>query len=109
MHGARPYLQAWNLTFVDFSDPEDMFDLLIDYVTDARSEAADSRRREFLSTLLASLEELGDDFAGMLPPSGSLPCASCTARSRPSPRTTRWSQHLEDCAAELERLGGQGS
>jgi len=92
------------MAFVDFSDPEDMFELLVDYVTDELSEADDSGRRKFLSGLLDSLGEMQDQFAGMTP-----------ARRIDALRELHRSvdaefegdpvvQHLEDCAAELERL-----
>jgi hypothetical protein len=92
------------MAFVDFSDPEDMFGLLIDYVTDELGEAEDPGRRKFLSGLLDSLSELQDQFLTMT-----------AARRIDALRELQRSvdaqfeadpvvQHLEDCAAELERL-----
>ncbi len=96
------------MAFVDFSDPEDMFDLLVDYVTDERSEAEDPARRRFLSGLLESLGELQDDVS--LPPPQRIAALrslhqSVDAQFEDDPVV----RHLEDCAAELERLSERGS
>ena len=85
-----------------------MFDLLVDYVTDERSEAEDPARRRFLSGLLDSLAELQDDFPADAARQNRSPCASCTARSS-GVRGDPVAQHLEDCAAELERLSERAS
>lgn len=94
------------MAFVDFTDPEDMFDLLLDYVTDELSAAADARRRRFLAGLLDSLAELTDRAASMAP-------AQRIASLRDLQRSVDNEfeddpvvQHLDDCAAELERLAG---
>jgi hypothetical protein len=97
------------MTFVDWSDPEDMFALLIEYVTDERSEADDAGRRRFLSGLLDSLAELQEQF----------PRLSATKRIAALRELHRGidqefegdpvAQHLEDCAAELERLNESGT
>jgi hypothetical protein len=92
------------MAFVDFSDPEDMFGLLIEYVTDELSDAEDSGRRKFLSALLESLAELQDEFA-------AIPLARKVESLRRLHRSVDAEfendpvvQHLEDCAAELERV-----
>ena len=93
------------MAFVDFSDPEDMFALLIDYVTDERSAAEDPQRRRFLSGLLDSLAELqGRVPSADFQPRESSPCARCTARLESEFECDPVAQHLEDCAAELERV-----
>ena len=97
------------MAFVDFSDPEDMFGLLIDYVTDARSEAADPARREFLSGLLGALEELQDEFAAMTPAQQSASLRELHRSLESGFAADPVAQHLEDCAAELERLGERDS
>jgi len=90
------------MAFVDFSDPEDMLDLLLDYVTDELSEAEDPARRRFLSALLQSLGELQDD--SLLPPQRIAALRalhrSVDAEFEDDPVV----RHLEDCATELERL-----
>ena len=92
------------MAFVDFSDPEDMFELLIDYVTDERSEANDSGRRKFLSGLLDSLGELEGQFADL---TAARRIDALRELHRAVPAEFEGDpvvQHLEDCAAELERL-----
>lgn len=45
------------MTFIDWSDSEEMIGLLIEYVTDERNEShADPKRQKFLSDLLADLQ-----------------------------------------------------
>jgi hypothetical protein len=92
------------MTFIDWSDPEDMFGLLLEYVTDERSEAEDSGRRSFLSGLLDSLAELQEQFPGL---AAGARIESLRALQRSIDRefeSDPVAQHLEDCAAELERL-----
>ena len=44
------------MTFIDWSDPEGMFGLLIEYVADERNESVgDSVRQKFLTQLLIDL------------------------------------------------------
>ena len=54
--------QEETVAFIDWSDPEEMFGLLVEYVTDEGAEAEDSRRRNFLSKLRRKLEELQERF-----------------------------------------------
>ena len=92
------------MAFVDFSDPEDMFALLIDYVTDERSEAEDPQRRRFLSGLLDSLAELQERFP-VLTPTRRIESLRALHRSLETEfECDPVAQHLEDCAAELERV-----
>ena len=96
------------MAFVDFSDPEDMFGLLIDYVTDELSDADDSKRRTFLSGLLESLAELQDEFSA-LPAARQIESLRALHRAvDPEFEADPVVQHLEDCAAELERLSDRG-
>jgi hypothetical protein len=44
------------MTFIDWSDSEEMIGLLIEYVTDTRNESPDAKRRTFLNDLLKDLE-----------------------------------------------------
>ncbi len=47
------------MTFIDWSDPEEMLGLLCEYVSDARNDAeADPARAESLGSLLHDLTEL---------------------------------------------------
>jgi hypothetical protein len=92
------------MAFVDFSDPEDMFGLLIDYVTDERNEAEDPRRRGFLSGLLSSLAELHERFAGLTAVQRIEALRELHRSLDQELEGDAVAQHLEDCAAELERL-----
>ena len=92
------------MAFVDFTDPEDMFDLLVDYVTDELSEAEDSRRRRFLCGLRDSLAELTDPFAGMTAAQRIASLRELQGSVDTEFETDPVVQHLDDCATELERL-----
>jgi hypothetical protein len=92
------------MTFVDWSDPEDMFGLLIDYVTDERSESEDPRRRTFLSDLLSSLAELHERFAGLTAVQRIEALRELHRSIDQEFESDPVAQHLEDCAAELERV-----
>jgi hypothetical protein len=92
------------MAFVDFSDPEDMLDLLIDYVTDERSETSDPQRRRFLSGLLDSLAELQEQFSGMTAIQRVASLRELHRSLDAQFESDPVAQHLEDCAAELEHL-----
>jgi hypothetical protein len=92
------------MAFVDFSDPEDMFDLLIDYITDERGETEDSRRRRFLSGLLNSLADLQEQFAGLTAAQRIESLRELHRSIDAEFESDAVAQHLEDCAAELERI-----
>lgn len=92
------------MAFVDFSDPDDMFALLTDYVIDERSEAEDPQRRRFLSGLLDSLADLQEQFPG-LTAAQQIKCLRELHRSIDAEfESDAVAQHLADCAAELERI-----
>ncbi len=92
------------MSFVDFSDPADMLELLVEYVTDELSEADDRGRRRFLATLLEGVTRLQEGSATLSP-------AQCLRMLRELEAGVDAEfgedpvvQHLEDCAAELARL-----
>lgn len=92
------------MAYVDWSDSEDMFGLLVDYMYDARSDADDARRRSFLSGLITHLEALQERF-------DALPAAAVVSRLREieSSIDEEFEQdpvveHLKACADELERI-----
>jgi hypothetical protein len=92
------------MSFIDWSDPDDMFGLLLDFVTDELSEADDPDRREFLSGLLHALSQLQERFSALTAPEQiealrAIPF-SIDAEFASDPVV----QHLEDCATELERV-----
>jgi hypothetical protein len=94
------------MTYIDWSDAEDMFGLLVDFVHDARSETADRGRRSFLSRLMADIEALREQFE-------KLPGAEIASRLREIQNSLDGEfaddpvvMHLKECADELERVEG---
>lgn len=56
------------MTFIDWSDPEEMLGLLLEYVADERAEAREDRERvSFLDEIHAELTDLCDKGRGMSP------------------------------------------
>ncbi len=96
------------MTFVDWSDPEDMFGLLIDYVTDELSEADDPARQEFLSAILHSLSQLHQRFSSLSAPEQINALRAIPFSVEDEFASDPVIQHLEDCALELERLDEGG-
>jgi hypothetical protein len=97
------------MTYIDWSDSEDMFGLLIEYLYDARSDAEDSGRRSFLSRLIADLEVLQERFH-------ALPGIEAVSRLRDIHNSIDEEfaedpviEHLAACADELERINSQSA
>lgn len=92
------------MVYIDWSDSEDMFGLLVDYVYDARSDADNARRRSFHSGLIAHLEALQERFDA--PPGAEVISrlreieSSIDEEFRQDPVV----EHLRACADELERI-----
>jgi hypothetical protein len=91
--------------FVDFSDAEDMLELLVEYVTDECSGAEDPQRRRFLSGLLESVTQLQEGAATMSAAERIECLRDLHASVDPEFGADPVVQHLQDCAAELTRLG----
>jgi hypothetical protein len=92
------------LSFIDWSDPEDMFGLLVEYVMDEQNEAEDSKRRRFLSGLKRQLEEMQELFVN-LPPAEAVNALRAIHRSVAKEfENDPVAQHLEACASELQRI-----
>ena len=93
------------MTFIDWSDPEEMLGLLTEYVADARNDSrADTARERFLAALLNDLTELT-----------RLSGAASLAETMNGLRRVHESHandlagdpvflHVEDCIAELDRI-----
>ena len=97
------------MTYIDWSDSEDMFGLLIDYVYDASGDAEDSRRGGFLSRLITDLELLQEQF-------DALSGAETVSRLRDIHGSIDEEftedpvvEHLAACADELERISAQSA
>ena len=91
------------MSYIDWSDPEEMFGLLVEYVSDERA-GSDAVRRRFLGSLLRRLLELQDRFHSLAAPEQlralrSL-CTSVSADDADDPVI----EHLHACVEELERI-----
>jgi hypothetical protein len=97
------------MTFIDWSDPEEMLGLLAEYVADERAgEGEDRERAEFLDDLGAALMDL-------VPQAQEWSVLEVGERLRelrdsqaPEFRGDPALVHLEDCIQELERIAAEG-
>jgi hypothetical protein len=95
------------MSFIDWSDPEEMLGLLCEFVADARGESPyDRERQRFLSELSNALEELN----GV---SSEISLQEATARLHEIRDVTDLEfaddpvvGHVSDCIDELERIAG---
>ncbi len=84
------------MTFIDWSDSEEMIGLLIEYVADKRNEShEDPKRQKFLSDLLADLTKQQINFDRLQKIYESID---------PEFRNDEVVIHVHDCIEELERL-----
>jgi hypothetical protein len=97
------------MSLIDWSDAEEMFGLLLDYVADEEHAAQDAERRRFLTQLRARLEEMHDGFA-------RAPSSEAVSALRAVHRAIDAGYehdvvvgHLGDCVHELERIAGSGT
>lgn len=93
------------MTFINWSDSEEMLGLLIEFVADERSESqGDLPRRTFLTDILGQLTELSDRFA-------SLPANDVIDQLRAIRESMAGefdgdpiTAHVDACIGELERI-----
>ena len=92
------------MSFIDWSDPEEMLGLLVDYVADEHGNAEESTRRAFLSRLREQLEELQESFEAL--PLAEVITALRTIRGSVSDEfeTDLVVEHVSACVEELERV-----
>lgn len=95
------------MSFLDFSDSEEMFGLLLDFVTDAEAGCRDDPdRQRFLSDLrnaLRALEEGGTDPGSPDLVEGLRELYAAIDREFMDDPVAG---HIRDCMEELERLDG---
>lgn len=93
------------MTFIDWSDPDEMLGLLSEYVADERSDAwGDPARESFLADLSAGLTELIDRLDEMSPDE-LIEGLRALHRSQPEQfRDDHVLAHVEACIEELERI-----
>lgn len=98
------------MTFIDWSDPEEMFGLLQEYVADAKGESGgDGPRRRFLARLSAELDRMGRRFDSMSR-SALIERLRTLHRLQPGELVDDpVLEHLADCIEELERIENEGA
>ena len=88
------------MSYIDWSDPEEMFGLLVEYVSDERGDS-DAARLRFLDSLLRPLRELQDRFHGLSAAEQVLAllsiCNSVNAEDEDDPVV----EHLHACVEAL--------
>ena len=93
------------MPFIDWSDPEEMFGLLIEYITDEKSESSiDRERHKFLSSLLNELIGLNNRLKGSSGTELIDELRKMYTSVDPEFKTDPVILHLNDCIEELERL-----
>ena len=93
------------MTFIDWSDSEGMFGLLLDFIADQRAECQqDAERHQFMSELLAQLKAVEARLA-------EVPASAVIQRLRDAHESVGPEflddpamVHLRDCIEELERV-----
>ena len=91
------------MSFLDWSNPEEMLGLLIEYVADERRDAREPARRVFLGELHGKLSDLGDRFDAM-PAQERIVRMRALHAERLDHAGDPVLAHLADCIEELERL-----
>ncbi len=92
------------MSIIDWSDPEEMLGLLVEYVRDELTgERHDRERRGFLRSLWGALDAL--DSQGSLSAREALPRLRSVADEQPSAFASDPALvHVRDCILELERI-----
>ena len=95
------------MSLIDWSDPDEMLGLLIEYIVDeARAEDDDADRADFLRSLSRDLEDLADrEFVGV----DQFADAICEIRgSQPAEfLNDEVIVHVDACVEELRRISSQ--
>lgn len=96
------------MSFIDWSDPEEMLGLLAEYVVDEQlAEREDRQRARFLKELAAALRDLASH-APDLSTRTTIDRLRGIFESQPSEFGTDPALvHLDDCIQELERIVSQ--
>ena len=89
---------------IDWTDAEDMFGLLLDYVADERNDASDPERRQFLSTLLDSISELQERFPRLTAAERIETLRELRRSIDRDFEDDPVAQHFDDFVVELQRL-----
>ena len=92
------------MSFVDWSDPEELFGLLVEYMADERSEAEDPARRAFLSGLTKQLQDLQPVFETGSPIEAADALRAIQGSIGAEFEADPVIEHLSACVEELERI-----
>ncbi len=95
------------VSMIDWSDPDEMLGLLVEYVRDELAAAhGDRERAAFLRSLRSALDALAA--RGRLSPRGALARLRRIAEAQPAAFIgDPASIHVRDCIVELERIVGR--
>lgn len=94
------------MSFIDWSDPEALFSLLVEYVEDERSECGDdTRRQQFLDRLVTQLSELETRLHDLPDDERSSALREIVAAIDAEFEDDPVVRHLSECAEELDRIG----
>jgi hypothetical protein len=98
------------MTFIDWSDREEMLGLLVEYVADEKIGAgADRERARFLENLAEELGVAADEVASV-PAEQTIRRLRMISNSQPGEFSgDAVLAHLEACIEELERIQSQGA
>jgi hypothetical protein len=93
------------MTFINWSDPDEMLTLLTEYVSDELSQSAHDRSRaELLANLLDEVTTLEDDFSA-LSPDASIAALRAIYETQPAELLSDpVLVHVEACIEELTRI-----
>ena len=95
------------MTFIDWSDSEEMLGLLAEFVRDAQSESADRERKRFLEDLSTQLMELAGQAADLSAHEAALRLRvirdSASAHFDRDPVMA----HVDECIEEIDRINAQ--
>jgi hypothetical protein len=93
------------MTFIDWSDSEGMFGLLMEYVADARNECTgDPARRKFLGKVLADLNAANQQFDAINPKQAIEVLRNICDSMDPQFKEDEVVIHIADCIEELEQI-----
>ena len=94
------------MSFIDWSDPDSLFDMLVEYVSDEKIGAhGNSHREQFLGDLLSKLRDAQGSTQGLPDVMARLKeiMDSIEEEGRDDPVL----DHLTACSEELERIKGE--
>lgn len=95
------------MTFIDWSDPEEMLGLLIEYVADERAETRqDPDRASFLDEVHAELTDVSDNVRAMAPDEVIDRLRAVHGSQVVAFPGDPVLVHVEHCIEELERIRG---